>query len=203
MSSPNVDLASSSLNLFYDMKNAPYFKQDPQNFIYQLNEKQLPVMQNLAMLDIYLSQGHTVEPHWHPNAAELVYVIHGEAIISVLNPFTSQLLTYRVTAPQVVYLPMGWWHWQIAMTDHTHLLAIFDNSAPQTVFGSDVLMKTPPEVFQLNYCVNGDKLAQVLEPIQQTVIIGPPYPGCVNPQATTNAATALNSVQWRIGSNYS
>jgi hypothetical protein len=90
----------------------------------------------------------------------------------------------------VVYLPMGWWHWEIATKDHTHLLAIFHNSAPQTVFGSDVLRKTPPEVFQLNYCINVEQLAQVLEPIKETVVIDPPYPGCLIPQAITNMAGA-------------
>ncbi|WP_232278796.1 cupin domain-containing protein [Paenibacillus sp. 481] len=131
-------------------------------------------MQNLGLLDIYLSKGNSVEAHWHPNAAELVYVIQGEAVVSILNPFTLQILTYRVKPPQTVYIPMGWWHWEIALTDHVHLLAIFDNHAAQTVFGSDVLRKTPPEVFQLIYGVNAAQLAEVLKPINQTVIIGPP-----------------------------
>jgi hypothetical protein len=37
---PNVDLASPSLNLFYDMKEAPFFKQDQQNSINQLTVQQ-------------------------------------------------------------------------------------------------------------------------------------------------------------------
>jgi oxalate decarboxylase/phosphoglucose isomerase-like protein (cupin superfamily) len=131
-------------------------------------------MQNLGLLDIYLSKGHGVEPHWHPNAAELVYVVQGEAIIAILNPLTQRLLSYRIKPPQTVYVPMGWWHWEIAAADHTHLLAIFDNHAAQVVFGSDVLRKTPPEVFQLIYGVQADQIAQALKPLDRTVVIGPP-----------------------------
>lgn len=83
-------------------------------------------------------------------------------------------------APQTVYIPMGWWHWEIATTDHTHLLAIFDNNAAQVVFGSDVLRKTPPEVFQIIYGVNATQLAEVLEPINQTVVSGPPASTGIN-----------------------
>ncbi|TVX92413.1 cupin domain-containing protein [Paenibacillus agilis] len=186
MSTDNMTavLSSPSLNLAFDLRTAPFYQKNAQNFILQQFAKQLPVMQNLGLLDIYLSKGNSVEAHWHPNAAELVYVIQGEAVVSVLNPFTLQVLTYRVKSPQTVYIPMGWWHWEIALTDQTHLLAIFDNSAAQTVFGSDVLRKTPPEVFQIIYGVNAAQLAEVLKPINQTVIIGPPDP---------------NHTQWQTG----
>ncbi|MFB5265226.1 cupin domain-containing protein [Paenibacillus enshidis] len=167
-------LQSPSLNLSFDLRAKPFFVQNPQNFILQQFAEQMPVMQNLSLLDIYLSKGHSVEAHWHPNAAELVYVIQGEADISVLNPFTLQILSYRVKPPQTVYIPMGWWHWEIATMDQTHLLAIFDNHAAQAVFGSDVLRRTPPEVFQKIYGVNAAWMAEVLKPINQTVVIGAP-----------------------------
>jgi quercetin dioxygenase-like cupin family protein len=197
------NLSSPSLNLFFDLKGATFFKQNEKNVIYELTAQQLPILQNLSMLDIYLSKGHIVEPHWHPNAAELVYVIHGEAIVSILNPFSLQVLTYRVEPSQVVYVPKGWWHWEIATTDHTHILAIFDKASPQVVFGSDVLMKTPKEVFQLAYGVNAEQLAQVLKPITETVVIGPPSPRCAKSDTNGNKAIPPGSIKWRIGKNQS
>ncbi|MDP4097404.1 cupin domain-containing protein [Paenibacillus sp. P96] len=180
-----TDLSSPSLNLSFDLNTALFFQQDAQNFILQQFANQVPVMQNLGLLDIYLSKGHSVEAHWHPNAAELVYAIQGEANISILNPFTLQVLSYRIQPPQTVYIPMGWWHWEIATMDQTHLLAIFDSHNAQVVFGSDVLRKTPPEVFQQIYGVNAAQMANVLKPIERTVVIGPPIP---------------RDIEWRIGS---
>jgi quercetin dioxygenase-like cupin family protein len=177
-------LSSSSLNLSFDLKSAPYFQKNSQNFILQQTAKQFPVMQNLSVFDVYLSREHSVEAHWHPNANELAYMIQGEADVSMLNPFTLQVLSYRVKPPQTVYIPMGWWHWAFAVTDHTHLLAIFDNNSAQVVYGSDILRKTPTEVFQAIYGVNAAQLAEVLKPIDQTVTIGPPR---------------SSDIRWRIG----
>jgi oxalate decarboxylase/phosphoglucose isomerase-like protein (cupin superfamily) len=203
MHSPNTNsnLSDPSLNLFYDLIDATFFKQNEKNVIYELTANQLPVLQNLALLDIYLSKGHIVEPHWHPNSAELVYVIRGEVIVSILNPFSLQVLTYRAKPSQVVYVPMGWWHWEMAATDHTHLLAIFDNASPQVVFGSDVLRKTPKEVFQLSYGVNAEQLAQVLKPITETVVIGPPSARPAKSDSNGNGEISSRSIKWRIGNN--
>jgi oxalate decarboxylase/phosphoglucose isomerase-like protein (cupin superfamily) len=177
-------LSSSSLNLSYDLKNTPYFRKNSQNFILQQTAKQFPVLENLSIFDVYLSSGHSIEAHWHPNANELAYMIQGEAVVSILNPFTLNVLSYRVKSPQTVYIPKGWWHWALAVTDHTHLLAIFDNNFTQSIYGSDILRKTSPEVFQAIYGVNAAQLAEVLKPIDQTVIIGPP---------------SSSDIRWRIG----
>lgn len=179
------DFSSPSLNLSFDLRSALYFQKNNQNFILQQSVKQLPIIQNLTLFDVYLSRGHNIETHWHPNANELLYMIEGEAVVSTLNPFTLQMLSYRVKPPQTVYIPMGWWHWASAEMDHTHFLAIFDNKAAEVIFGSDILRKTPPEVFQEIYGVNAVQLAEVLKPIDQTVIIGPPN---------------SNDIRWRIGS---
>ncbi len=169
-------LRSSALNLAFDLRTAPFFRKNSQNFILQQTVEQMPVMQNLSVFDVYMSRGHSVEAHWHPNANELLYTVSGEAIVSMLNPFTQQVLSYRVTPPQTVYIPQAWWHWAFAATDQTHLLAIFDNNATQAIYGSDVLRKTPPVVFQAIYGVNASQLAEVLSPINQRVIMGPPSP---------------------------
>ncbi|SFI41981.1 hypothetical protein SAMN02799624_00932 [Paenibacillus sp. UNC496MF] len=71
----------------------------------------------------------------------------------------------RVKPAQTVYIPMGWWHWQTATMDNTHFVAVFDNNATQIEFGSDILRKTTPEVFQMIYGMNAAQLADVHKPI--------------------------------------
>ena len=58
--------------------------------------KQLNTLENTSLLDIYLSTGNVVEPHIHQNAAELVYCISGSAVVSLLNPFTNQILNLPI-----------------------------------------------------------------------------------------------------------
>jgi hypothetical protein len=56
--------------------------------------KQLNTLENVSLLDIFLSANNVVEPHYHQNAAELVYCISGAATVSMLNPFTKQILLH-------------------------------------------------------------------------------------------------------------
>jgi oxalate decarboxylase/phosphoglucose isomerase-like protein (cupin superfamily) len=162
-----------SPNLFFDSKESVFFKRNSNNIIFQVTSSQLPVLKKIGLDNIFLSKDHILEPHWHPNAAELDYVVAGEAVISVLNPLTPQLLTYHVKRGDVVFIPINWWHWIIAITDEAHIVAVYDNEKRQNIFGSDMLRKTPPEIFQLAYGVNAKELAKVLAPITQTVVIGP------------------------------
>lgn len=74
---------------------------------------------------------------------------------------------------QVVNIPEGWWHWETALADQTHLLDIFDGPTPTVVFGSDVLRLTPHEVLAHTYCLDGEQLEKTVKPITNTVI-GPP-----------------------------
>lgn len=46
----------------------------------------LPVLQGLGILGFGLNQPGIVEPHWHTNAGELVYIVKGKTRITVLAP---------------------------------------------------------------------------------------------------------------------
>lgn len=166
---------SGSPNLFFDVRKSVSFRRDERNILFEVTSTQLPALQRLALVDIFLSKEHIVEPHWHPNVNEMSYTISGKVTVSILNPFSLELLTYQVKAGQVTFIPKGWWHWITAVSEEeAHLLAIFDDNKIEEVDGSDVLRLTPPEVFHLAYGVNTKQLAEVLEPIDQTVVIGPP-----------------------------
>ncbi|MCZ8521082.1 MULTISPECIES: cupin domain-containing protein [Paenibacillus] len=183
-----VDYSSPSLDLSFDLRTSPYFVKDDRNFLLYQTAKQLPVMQGLSLVDTYLSRGHSIEPHWHPNANELIYTIEGEIVESILNPFTLELLNYRLGPRQSVYIPQGWWHWTLAVSEHTRFVVTFDHNKFEIVYGSDILRITPPEVLQAVYGINAGQWAEVTHPIDQTVIIGPPEPNS-------------KEKRWRIGTD--
>ena len=135
---------------------------------------QLNTLENTSLLDIYLSTGNVVEPHIHQNAAELVYCISGSAVVSLLNPFTNQILNLPIKPGQVANIPKAWWHYEIATADGTHLLAIFDAPTPEVIFGSDILRLTPANIMAHTYCLDEQQWKQAVSPIQSTTVIGPP-----------------------------
>ncbi|MFC4101751.1 cupin domain-containing protein [Paenibacillus xanthanilyticus] len=173
----NVDFTSPNVQFFYDLPTNQTTKKDAQNYINTLSVNQLNTLGNVSLLDIYLSKSNIVEPHVHQNASELVYLVSGGLIVSLINPFTKQLINIPVAPGQVANVPQGWWHYEIATADNTHILAIFDAPVPEFIAGSDLLRLTPASVFAHSYCLDETKVKEALAPITDTVVIGPPA-GC-------------------------
>ncbi|MEJ9216620.1 cupin domain-containing protein [Paenibacillus glucanolyticus] len=169
-----MDFTSPSVRYTYDLNNNQIFKKDNQNYINSLSVKELNTLGNASLLDIHLSTGNVVEPHTHQNASELVYVISGAAIVSIINPFTKELLNFPVMPGQVALVPQGWWHYEMATADNTHLIAIFDAPVPEFIPGSDLFRLTPANVFAHTYCLDEAKVKEAFAPITDTVVIGPP-----------------------------
>jgi quercetin dioxygenase-like cupin family protein len=132
-----MDYTSPTAQFKFDINTSPLFKKDNQNYIHVLGIQQLNTLENLSLLDIFLSANNAVEPHYHQNASELVYCISGSATVSILNPFTKQILNYPITPGQVANVPQGWWHYEVATVDDTHRLAIFNAPTPEVILGSD------------------------------------------------------------------
>lgn len=179
-------LKSPRLQLAADSTKVLNYKRDQQNYITQLFAEQLPAIRN-GFFNVYMSRGIVVQPHWHTNVTEMVFVISGEVTTSVFNPFTRKLMTYHLLPGQVSIFPKGWFHWIIAETEQVHLLTIFDEPTPDIVYGSDFLLCTPKDVLKLAYCINEEEYAQAIAPLKESVILGPP-PGC-----DSKATDALNA----------
>ncbi|MGP7816762.1 cupin domain-containing protein [Niallia sp. 01092] len=169
-----MDYTKSNVQYFFDINKNRLKTRNAQNYINELGRNNLNTLGDVSLLDIYLSKGRVVEPHYHQNAAELVYCISGSAVVSLINPFNNTLTNIPIKPGQVANIPQGWWHWEIANEDKTHLLAIFDAPYPQYIFGSDILTKTPIEVLAHTYCLNPEQLKKTLAPLKnQTIVIGP------------------------------
>lgn len=169
-----TDYTSPNLQFTFDLSNKSFYKKDNQNYINQLGIQQLNTLGNTSLLDIYLMIGNVLEPHIHQNASELVYCIAGAAVVSLINPFTNELLNLPIKPGQVANVPQGWWHYEIATVDNTHLLAIFDAPTPEVIFGSDIFRLTPANVLAHTYCLDEATVKQAFAPITKTVVIGPP-----------------------------
>ncbi|MGE7917046.1 cupin domain-containing protein [Lysinibacillus xylanilyticus] len=172
--SSNIDYTSPSTQFTFDVNNSTLFKKDPQNYINILGVEQLNTLENTSLLDIFLSKDNVVEPHYHQNAAELVYCISGAAIVSILNPFTKKIENYPIKPGQVANVPQGWWHYEVATEDDTHLLAIFDAPTPEVILGSDILTFTPANIMAHTYCLDEKQWKKTIAPIVPSTYIGPP-----------------------------
>ncbi|HLQ72465.1 MAG TPA: cupin domain-containing protein [Bacillota bacterium] len=169
-----MDFSADDIQFKANLKDNLLFKKDENNYLYDLGIKQLNTIGNISLLDIYLSDGNVLEAHYHQNASELVYCITGSALISMINPDTDELLNFNLTPTEVVSIPQGWWHYFSATSDETHLLSTFDTPILQTIFGSDILRLMPKDALSHMYCLDEEAVKEALDPIDETVIIGPP-----------------------------
>ncbi|MFC5529925.1 cupin domain-containing protein [Cohnella yongneupensis] len=177
-----MDFTSPSVQYFFDLSKNRSFTKDGRNYINALGIDQLNTLGNVSLLDIYMSRGNVVEPHIHQNASELVYCIAGGEIVSILNPFTKTVLNFKIAPGQVANIPQGWFHWELATEDNTHLLAIFDAPVPEFIAVSDFLRLAPRNMLAHTYCLDEALIAQALAPIKSTTTIGPPVDCVPKPQ---------------------
>lgn len=169
-----MDYSDPNTKFSFDMESNTIFRKNRENYINAAGTQQLNTMGDTFLLDVYLTSGNVVEPHYHPNASEVLYCITGEAVVSLINPSTNELKNSSIKQGQIASVPQGWWHYATAVSNQCHLLAIHDTPMLQTVWGSDVLRITPPQVLAHTYCLNEGQVEKALSPINDTVIIGPP-----------------------------
>ncbi|MBM7571355.1 cupin domain-containing protein [Aquibacillus albus] len=170
----NIKKSSGTPNLSFEIEKNILFKRNNKNIAYEVSSTQLPAMLGGSLVDLFMTKGHIREPHWHPNAWELDVGVSGKAITSILDPDTLQLHHYEVTPGKVVFIPMGWFHWITPITKEVHLHLFFDNDQVENAELSDVFRFTPPQVYTEAYNINGKKLGEIVAPIDESVVIGPP-----------------------------
>ncbi|WP_151734882.1 cupin domain-containing protein ['Paenibacillus yunnanensis' Narsing Rao et al. 2020] len=187
-----IDYTSPTTQFSFDVNASTLFKKDAYNYINVLGIKQLNTLENTSLLDIFLSKSNVVEPHYHQNAAELVYCITGAAVVSIINPFTNELMNFPINPGMVANVPQGWWHYEIATVDGTHLLAIFDAPTPEVILGSDILLKTPASVWAHTYCMDEAKVKETFAPVRPRTFIGPPKDCAKGVKGVTENAENVN-----------
>lgn len=172
--SSNIDYSSPGAQFNFDVNNSPAFKKNAQNFINILSVDQLNTLKNVSLLDIFLSEGNVIEPHYHQQAAELIFCVSGACTVSFLNPFTKLIQDFPLTPGEVANVPQGWWHYIVATENNTHFIGIFDAPTPDVILGSDLLKLTPTNIMAYTYGMDKDLWKQAMAPVKPATFIGPP-----------------------------
>jgi len=83
-------------------------------------------LRGLALYSLQLNPKGTREPHWHPNAHELNYLISGAVRITILSP-GGKLDSFEMSAGDMSFLPRGYLHDIETIGDDPARLAVFFN----------------------------------------------------------------------------
>lgn len=116
----------------------------------------LSALQGLGILGFGLNPKGCVEPHWHTNAGELVYIVKGQTKITVLSP-DGKVEVLNVNGGEGAFAPASYFHnIENVGTDDVEVIAFFSNNDPNYIgigevigsYSNDVLtsvFNTPPK----------------------------------------------------------
>jgi oxalate decarboxylase len=107
----------------------------------------LPVLEGLGILGFGLNpRGGAVEPHWHTNAGELVYIVKGRTRITVLAPDGS-LEVLEVNGGQGAFAPASHFHNIENIGDeYVEVVAYFNHAEPDYIGAGEVFGSYSNEV---------------------------------------------------------
>ncbi|MGW0158015.1 cupin domain-containing protein [Mycobacterium sp. NPDC003323] len=92
-----------------------------------------PALKDISMYSLRIAEDGMREPHWHPVTAEMGYVQHGDARMTIMNP-DGTLDTWNLTAGDLYFIPRAYpHHIENTGSDPWHFLIFFDQPFPADI----------------------------------------------------------------------
>lgn len=93
-----------------------------------------PILKGLSVFLLDLKPKGIVEPHTHPNAGELNYVIEGKVRFTVFSP-NKEIETSEIGKGQVFFVPAGYFHYLENSDDSNNgtVASFFGNENPEFI----------------------------------------------------------------------
>jgi oxalate decarboxylase len=135
--------------------------------------KNFPVVgqSDAAIFLLTLEPGGLREPHWHPNAWELEYVVSGHARLGVVLPNgTSNIVD--LGPGDVGFVPQGWGHYIENIGDTVMTMPIvFGNNQPNDIGLSTFFSGLPTQAFARTFSLPEAVMAKANKPGKTLFIV--------------------------------
>jgi oxalate decarboxylase len=157
----------------FNLKEAPQIQSKIQSnggTVILANAYSFSVVDGLACYSLILKKGGIREPHWHPNAAELDYVIKGNARMTIFSP-GGDIDTFEVGPDQIVFIPTAYFHYIENIADEElHFAVFFSHEKPQDIGISGAFGSYSNEVLGAVFNVN-PKIFESLPKYQEDLLV--------------------------------
>ena len=111
------------------------------------------------------------EPHWHPNAWEIDYVVSGHVQFGIVDP-EDKTTVFDVHAGDVVFVPQGWVHYiRNVGTEDAVIPITFGNNDPDDVGLSTMFGGMPTSTFEETLGLKKGALAGARKPDKTLFIV--------------------------------
>ncbi|MGB0025326.1 MAG: cupin domain-containing protein [Nitrososphaeraceae archaeon] len=98
------------------------------------NANNFGILSGLACYLLTLKPKGIREPHWHPNAAELDYVISGRARMTIFSP-GDNVDTFEVGPGEIVFIPSAYFHYieNVNASEDMQFAVFFNHERPEDI----------------------------------------------------------------------
>lgn len=131
----------------------------------------LSVLQGLGILGFGLNPKGIVEPHWHTNAGELVYIVKGSTRITVLSP-DGHVDVLNVKGGEGAFAPASYFHnIENVGTDDVEVIAFFSHAEPDYIGIGEVVGSYSNELLASVFNTSPDYFNAFKKPEEPLVIV--------------------------------
>lgn len=131
----------------------------------------LPVLEGLGILGFGLKPKGFVEPHWHTNGGELVYIVKGRTRITILAP-DGKVEDLEVNGGQGAFAPASYFHHIANIGDEeVKVIAFFTHAEPDYMGFGEVLGFYPNQMLGSIFNVSPEYFDKLKKPSMPLVIV--------------------------------
>jgi oxalate decarboxylase len=131
----------------------------------------LPVLEGLGILGFGLNPKGIVEPHWHTNAGELVYIVKGHTRITVLSP-DGHVDVLEVSGGEGAFAPASYFHnIENIGDDNVEVIAFFSDAQPNYIGIGEVIGSYSNQVLASIFNVPATYFDQFKKPQGPLIIV--------------------------------
>jgi len=131
----------------------------------------LPVLDGLGILRFGLNQKGNVEPHWHTNAGELVYIVKGQSRITVLDP-DGHVEVLEVKGGEGAFAPASHFHnIENIGSEEVEVIAFFSHAEPNYIGIGEVVGSYSNELLAQTFNVSSNYFDTFKKPQGPLVIV--------------------------------
>jgi oxalate decarboxylase len=118
----------------FNLKTFPPTVQSSGGTVSLGNANNFAILEDLACYLLTLKPKGIREPHWHPNAAELDYVIRGRAKMTIFSP-GDKVDTFEVGPGEVIFIPSAYFHYieNVSTNEDMQFAVFFNNERPEDI----------------------------------------------------------------------
>ncbi len=156
----------------FDIEKSSKVVSTPGGYLQLGTKTILQSLQGLGILGFGLNAGGVVEPHWHTNAGELVYIVKGKTRITILSP-SGNVETLEVSAGEGAFAPASYFHnIENIGKEEVQVIAFFNNAAPDYIGIGEVTGEYSNEELSSIFNVKPDYLSPLVK-IEEPLVIVP------------------------------